>query len=968
MQELFRFFAVRAPAQLGGSEHVPLKTETAFQKTIERGGLSPARVEAAANARLGQVAGDVLRELDQRTGTFASFRERVLAGPNDESSAPVAEWVRQDFQAPLADVAAMLGPTTEQLKDSIAALRLLRLVQKRAPAPVSCERVTESRSHGGSSSGAAERLVGHVGKMLRDVRVRQAIQRASVGSISYRDLKKMLDAPVTYDPIDQVNALDDEGEASEPSELEKNRKILADLTQLIRAVRATFPGKLFVDGANEVLIETNLRNKISSTFAEVIDALMDTPGLEVPKGLGLPFVLLHTTLEDKARYLQNLIDKQAPAAGGAQATPASPSVAGHMQLAGVADVHVVLAHVKRYERAEIAHIENVLQGETRTRKYRTLLRNDTENEKTTETTTTQEREVKTESKSNLKLETNEALKEVLEVKAGADFEYNQGKTLTLKLNASVGYTRTKEESSKVASEFAKEVTNRAVEKIVETVKNSVKVKILNETEETIEHTFVNTPASASDHVTGIYQWVEKVYENVQLTVGAPAAIFDGVVLQPARRLLSASPSSDGALKGAAPPPPLDFSPADIESWNYLSLAGKFGATSMPAPPFFSATASFSSAGGAKGNQALAQDIALPDDTAAAYAVVSLEAEDDENDTPNQAGAVASLAGRALVVKDVDDDAVHEKKTALSGERGLLPFAALFWDTIGYECTAVITCIRSREAYEAWQLAVYAALISARAQAQQAYDEKQARDTLQQSYDLGPSPGRAAQLIREEIKRCAIGVLARKVSGKNIYERLGDFYAAGQTDEVARLCLLFEHAFAWEHMSYVLYPYYWADPNNQGWALHTSRSENSDEWADFLRAGAARVVVPVREGFVKQSSLDAVSDASATGDLAAVLSALQLLQEDVTPILDGTTSLDDLLSISSSKAIAAAKESALRAQVMDKWEEQTRWLLRAPTELVLLRPRTEPALPRWEWNASVDFTKGIADAWLEKTTP
>jgi hypothetical protein len=239
----------------------------------------------------------------------------------------------------------------------------------------------------------------------------------------------------------------------------------------------------------------------------------------------------------------------------------------------------------------------------------------------------------------------------------------------------------------------------------------------------------------------------------------------------------------------------------------------------------------------------------------------------------------------------------------------------------------------------------------------------ARATVQKTSSYGPSPGRIDQLIRDEIKRCAIGVLARQAAGKNIYDRIGEFYlTAGQTEEIARLCLLYEHAFAWENMSYVLYPYYWADNNNNGWALHTSRSETDENWAAFLRAGAARVVVPVRDGFVRLEGLGVLPS-----DGSTPINPLQMLTEDVSAILDGTLTFDDLLAVSSSKALSAAKESALRAQVMDQWVEHEHWFQRTPTELVMLRPKGIP-LPEWVWNKEAEFTHGITTAWQEKPQP
>jgi hypothetical protein len=54
---------------------------------------------------------------------------------------------------------------------------------------------------------------------------------------------------------------------------------------------------------------------------------------------------------------------------------------------------------------------------------------------------------------------------------------------------------------------------------------------------------------------------------------------------------------------------------------------------------------------------------------------------------------------------------------------------------------------------------------------------------------------------------------------------------------------FEQAFEWEHMMYLFYPYYWSRRTN--W-YDQALADNPDPlFAEFLKAGAARVVIPVR---------------------------------------------------------------------------------------------------------------------------
>lgn len=57
----------------------------------------------------------------------------------------------------------------------------------------------------------------------------------------------------------------------------------------------------------------------------------------------------------------------------------------------------------------------------------------------------------------------------------------------------------------------------------------------------------------------------------------------------------------------------------------------------------------------------------------------------------------------------------------------------------------------------------------------------------------------------------------------------------------------EQAFEWEHLSYVFYPYYWADKSK--WLDLFNRTDQADPlFSEFLQAGSARVLVAVRPGF------------------------------------------------------------------------------------------------------------------------
>jgi len=57
---------------------------------------------------------------------------------------------------------------------------------------------------------------------------------------------------------------------------------------------------------------------------------------------------------------------------------------------------------------------------------------------------------------------------------------------------------------------------------------------------------------------------------------------------------------------------------------------------------------------------------------------------------------------------------------------------------------------------------------------------------------------------------------------------------------------FEQAFEWEHMRYLFYPYYWG--RRSTWVDKLNLKNDDPLFLQFLQAGYARVLVPVRNGF------------------------------------------------------------------------------------------------------------------------
>jgi hypothetical protein len=138
-----------------------------------------------------------------------------------EATASVEEWVRADFGQPLTElVSESFRNATEQLKDSIAALRVLRLL--------------DTSKMDQAFTNAASDLMLHL-------RLRTALTRARSGPVTVAYMKDAMSAPLTLDALDRLTALRRVAAPAAAETLAEHRGELEDLSELIRQVRLACP-------------------------------------------------------------------------------------------------------------------------------------------------------------------------------------------------------------------------------------------------------------------------------------------------------------------------------------------------------------------------------------------------------------------------------------------------------------------------------------------------------------------------------------------------------------------------------------------------------------------------------------------------------------------------------------------------------------------------------------------------------
>jgi hypothetical protein len=144
---------------------------------------------------------------------------------------------------------------------------------------------------------------------------------------------------------------------------------------------------------------------------------------------------------------------------------------------------------------------------------------------------------------------------------------------------------------------------------------------------------------------------------------------------------------------------------------------------------------------------------------------------------------------------------------------------------------------------------------------------------------------------------------------------------------------FEQAFEWEHMIYLFYPYYWARRDN--WYVSALADNPDPLFAEFLKAGSARVVVPVRlklEGDVRYFLM--------TGQIWGGGEMPGITDTDYLPITEEIKARDDAPG--------------------DETPQGNPWEVSLPTTLIRLR--NDDTLPIW-----AKYQVAARDVWVPGRT-
>ena len=547
----------------------------------------------------------------------------------------------------------------------------------------------------------------------------------------------------------------------------------------------------------------------------------------------------------------------------------------HFGPVGIGDLMIVEQHLLRYELGEVAYIENVMATEFRERVHRHLNEIETLFVEEEEREASMEQDLQSAERFELQTAAEQELSQRSQLDSSVQVSASYGPTVEVEASLSYSLENAKQQSSRRASTFARDVVERSVKKTQERFKERREERRRSQTEHTNTHRFDNTGPEA-EHVTGVYRYVDKVYQMKLVNRGV-RFFYEFILPEPAaylRHLGSAAPRS--RLK---PPTRHPETIASITPDSYRRIVRKYGLKSVPPPPsgFINAVEVFSDRDtGKDGAQRFLKEgtITIEEGYMAVRARATVTTFKQHSTDPD----VRITVGNTTVNRT-------DNWPSLSSSRMPSVFEFNLDDqrrNLGYLCyvrhdSTVQVALEVRleptpESITEWQHRVYDAIEdtyqAALAEYNAAVAEEQAGTSAQLNF--GEPPQRLRELERTEIKRLCLQLLgqeAARVDPLNegtipplnegaiplVVERDEAPLEEGnklvdldRLEPLSQEIRFGEQAFEWSGMTFVLYPYYWADPNH--WA-EIARLEHPDpQHATFLRAGAARVLVPVRRHF------------------------------------------------------------------------------------------------------------------------
>ena len=524
----------------------------------------------------------------------------------------------------------------------------------------------------------------------------------------------------------------------------------------------------------------------------------------------------------------------------------------------IADLRIVDQELKDYLAGEVAHVENILQGELKERStQRTETTEETlftsaerEEENLTDTTTTNRFQLEQEISKTVKQDSE------LEVNAKVDTQYYGYVNVQGSVSAGFSTSNSEEQSTREAVTYAKDVVERSAQKIIERVKEERTFKTTKKFEENNRHILNNV--GGQHHVVGVYRWLNKEYK-VWLKNYGKRLMFELLIPEPAAyHLYAMTQKKDGSLgdlkepvapndpelaKGLGLPAGFVLSSyQSITEFNYHTWAAAYGAEITPPP----ASATVATALVKTDGTQIVRDY-VNTDKAAVTVPTGYVAQTCSVFFDYYSGPLEETHAWGMAIVGRKTFGGSQSNVTMDGETGTIPVTIE-----GFNFRMVIhvevVCVPTKRTIDEWKIKTYKAIIDAyeakKAEYQNAVAEARAGAGV---VIRGTNPLFNKTIIQTELKKNAIRLMTHcnPLSSSAMTDAEGGFDCCQVMAEAPYIKFV-EQIFEWRNMVYEFYPYHWAATTH--WTDLYNLSDTDPLFQNFLKAGYARILVPVTPGY------------------------------------------------------------------------------------------------------------------------
>ncbi len=601
----------------------------------------------------------------------------------------------------------------------------------------------------------------------------------------------------------------------------------------------------------------------------------------------------------------------------------------YVQVLGIGYANIIRQTLKKYEATEIAHIENVMAGETKEKTHRNLKIKEEYYSSETEKSEETETDTKTTDRFELSKEINKISSTADQFNAGLMLSGSYG---TVSFGANLGYAsqNASSEASSTSVSNSKEITKSAVNRIQERILEKRSVTNINEVEVTNLHSIKND-ADGAKHISGIYYWVDKVYENQVYNLGK-RLMLEFLVPEPAAYIIYSEAYSKNEGKSFIKPKhPSEYSNIvggelkshkNISRENYGLWAALYNAQDVvPTPSEFNTISKAYSQESIINKDFLNKDyndLKIKDGYVAKTAELRI-AMSSGVDSQNKIHYIHGFIGNKFFTTTHTNAFINGTGSfSLNDETELVPlsFRGYFGE---FSMNVEVICKLSDNGLEKWQLQTYNSIMNAYQNQKDEYDYK--IESLEAGINIsGQNPILNRKSEKTELKKWGIEMLTlQRFDSFNAMKRAKNGHPEIDFEkalEESKFIKFFEQSIEWNNMTYLLYPYFWSPKPN--WTVIKQLNDTDPKYTDFLQAGYARVVVPVHPKFT-----EAILHYLNTGDI--------WLGEDLPAI-------NDELYLSIIDEIKEAENNTNGIPQGDKWETHL------PTNMVMLSDVIPADLP------------------------